>query len=618
MNTIIGTSNKILEIDLTTNSYEIVNIGEEDRKLYLGAKGLGLKLLYERLSPHIDPLSPENIIIFMPGVMMGTGAPCSNRFHAISKSPLTGIITTSSCGGPFGFHLKTAGWDGLIIKGKANELSLIEIDENGPRFQPVPSLSQKTTSLVQNELDLKDGGELVIGPAGENLVPIANIRSGDRYLGRGGLGAVLGSKNIKVILARGNKFKIIPRREKKFKALKKKGLKYINRNEVTSYLYRNFGTRANVIPNNMAGILPINNFQLGRDQRSYLVSGEEFRDMHLAKPHTCKSCAILCGQKGTFSNKLLPIPEYETIALLGTNLGIFDRHKIAKFNELAGDLGLDTISLGGILAWYMEAGEKNIINSNIRFGSSENIEEVILDIANANKMGKDLGLGVKYLSKKYGGEEFAIHVKGLEVAGYDPRGSFGQGLNYAVANRGGCHLSAFLVALEVYFNLLNPFTHRAKAEYVRFFESLTATINSLQVCQFTMFAYVLESPISKYTPDVSLKMTMQNLPKLAIPLIDFGLYRDLWSSVTGIDISKKEFLKAGDRIHVLERYLNCREGIDSTQDTLPKRFLEEPLKSTDKQKSIPLKKMLKQYYKLRGYDENGKPREDTLKKLNII
>lgn len=224
-----------------------------------------------------------------------------------------------------------------------------------------------------------------------------------------------------------------------------------------------------MILNNMAGILPVRNFQRGRDQRAYNISGEEFRDMHLAKPHTCKSCAILCGQKGVFKGKTKVVPEYETVALLGSNLEIFDREFIAELNEIAGDLGLDTISLGGVLAWYMEAGEKNIIDPKIRFGSKENIKEIIEDIGLARGLGKELGNGVKYLSEKYGGSEFAIHVKGLEVAGYDPRGSFGQALNYAVANRGGCHLSAFLVAQDVYFDLLNPFTHKAKAKYVKFF-----------------------------------------------------------------------------------------------------------------------------------------------------
>jgi len=617
MDTIIGTSNKILEVDLSNSSFDIYNVYEQERTMYLGAKGLGLKLLYDRLKTGIDPLSPENIIIFMPGVMMGTNAPCSNRFHAITKSPLTGIIATSSCGGPFGLHLKTAGWDGLIIKGRAKELTILEIDHAGVKFLPANGLSTLGTKELRHKLDLKNGGELIIGPAGENLVPIANIRSGDRFLGRGGLGAVLGSKNIKAIIARGKKFKIIPKNQKLFNKTKKKALKYINRNEVTSYLYRNFGTRTNLILNNIAGILPVRNFQKGRDHRAYNISGEKFRDMHLAKPHTCKSCAILCGQKGIFNGKPMAIPEYETVALMGSNLEIFDREFIARINDIAGNLGLDTISLGGILAWYMEAGEKNIVWPRIKFGSTENIEQVITEIGLGTGFGKELGRGVRYLSEKYGGSEFAIHVKGLEVAGYDPRGSFGQALNYAVANRGGCHLSAFLVAQDIYFNLLNPQIHRAKAKYVKFFESLTAAINSLQVCQFTMFAYLLESPVSKYTPNITLKLIMQYLPDLAIPLIDFGIYRDFWSSVVGINISKKEFLKAGDRIHVLERFLNCREGINKSHDTLPARFLNETLPDLKKSKKIPLNKMLKEYYKLRGYNEKGVPKKETLKQLGI-
>lgn len=617
MNTIVGTSNKILEIDLTKKSFDIIYVTDEERRKFLGAKGLGLWLLYQRLTPGIDPLSPDNVIIFMPGVMMGTGAPCSNRFHAITKSPLTGIITTSSCGGDFGYHLKTAGWDGLILKGRANELTILEIEHENVFFNSGISYELMLTEDIQAKISSKDVGVLVIGPAGEKLVPIANIRSGDRFLGRGGLGAVLGSKNIKAVIAKGKKFKIEPKNKALFEKTKKRAIKYINQNEVTSYLYRNFGTRTNVILNNMAGILPIRNFQKGRDDRAYLISGEEFKDMHQAKHHTCRACAIRCGQKGIFNKKALVVPEYETVALMGSNLEIFDRNAIARFNHLAGNLGMDTISLGGILAWYMEAIEKNIVSGTLKFGSTDNIEDVIKDMGYLRGFGEELGKGVKYLSKKYGGEDFALHVKGLEIAGYDPRGCVGHGLNYAVANRGGCHLSAFMVAHEVYFDLLDPYTHRAKAKFVKFFEALTAAINSLQVCQFTMFAYLLEPPIAKYTPNIGLKISMQNTPDVAIPLIDFSLYKDMWCAVIGENISSREFLKAGDRIHVLERYINCREGVDRTWDTLPKRLLEEPLKDTSKTKKIPLERMLSEYYKLRGYGQDGKPTEKTLKTLDI-
>ncbi len=602
-----GTSNRILEVDLGKKEVEIHILEEQERKLYLGAKGLGLKLLYERLSPDIDPLSPENIIIFMPGVMMGTPFPCSNRFHAISKSPLTGIITTSSCGGPFGLHLKTAGWDGLILKGKSNSPLILKIDHQGVEFLDGSNFWGMGTSEFQKHYKIQ-GGELVIGPAGENLVPIANIRSGDRFLGRGGLGAVLGSKKIKAIEAIGGMYQILPLKKGLFEKTRKKAIKYINSNEVTSYLYRRYGTASNIILNNNANILPVRNFQKGGDDRAYHICGEEFKNMHLTTPSSCAKCAIRCGHKGKFKDKVLQVPEYETIALMSSNLGIFNRELLARWNNLIGEMGMDTISLGNILGWYMEAGERGILSSSLSFGDPSGIEEIIHDIAHCRGFGREAGKGVRYLSERYGGSEFAHHIKGLEVPGYDPRGSYGQALSYAMANRGACHLSAFMIAMDIYFRLLSPKTAWSKARYVKFFESLTACINSLQVCQFTMFAYVLESPISRYTPDIILHLFMENFPSLAIPFIDFGIYRDMWSAVTGIEISRKQFLEAGDRIVVLERYMNCREGISAKDDILPLRFLVS---------EVPLEAMKKEYYLLRGYNEEGIPTPSLLKKLKI-
>jgi aldehyde:ferredoxin oxidoreductase len=211
-----------------------------------------------------------------------------------------------------------------------------------------------------------------------------------------------------------------------------------------------------------------------------------------------------------------------------------------------------------------------------------------------------------------------MQVKGLEMAAYDPRGSWGQGLAFAVANRGGCHLSAYLVAQEVFLGLLNPHSLRGKSLWVKFFEDLTCCINALQTCHFTMYAYVLESPLTKYTPDLMLGQLMQYLPEAAIPLVDFSIYRQLWNTVTGVPLSHSDFIRAGERIHVLERYMNTREGINRVDDNLPGRLLKEGRASDPEQRTVPVDKMLPGYYKLRGYDQQGIPTEKTLKRLNII
>jgi len=618
MKQIQGTSNKILEVNLETQTHEIYEVTSQERKLYLGAKGLGLKLLYDRMTPGEDPLGPDNIIAFMPGVLMGTGGPSSGRFEAITKSPLTGIMITSSCGGPFGLALKTAGWDGIIIKGKAKFSLYLDITEHGVEYKDAKDIWGMEIPDAQAALDDKKAKSVVIGPAGENLVRYANMASGHRFLGRGGLGAVMGSKNLKAVRATGGAYAIKPYDPAQFKKIKTKANKYISQNNYTGDIYPKFGTSANVQPNIDAGILPINNFQTSQHEKANQVTGENIAKNHDTKHHTCKPCTIRCGHKGSFKTGNMSVPEYETIGLMGTSLGIFDINIIAQFNQVCGRLGLDTISTGGTLAWVMEAASKDLIESDLKFGTSDGIINALEDIAFMKNFGAKMAMGTKALSLEYGGMDFAIHVKGMEMAAYDPRGSFGHGLAYAVANRGGCHLSSYLVAQEVYFNLLKADSTNGKAVWVKFFEDLTCCINCLQTCQFTMFAFLMESPLTKYTPDFLLGILMQYLPMAAIPLVDFSIYNKLWNSVTGINLSNAEFIKAGERVHVLERYMNTREGISRDDDTLPERLLKQGRDSDPHKKVVPLDKMLPQYYKLRGYDQDGIPLPKTLEKLGII
>ncbi len=243
---------------------------------------------------------------------------------------------------------------------------------------------------------------------------------------------------------------------------------YINRNPM-SLANRDYGTNANVNPINKAGMLPVNNFSKGNHRSAPQISGENIKEKHNTKYHTCKPCAIMCGHKGTFGNKETSVPEFETIGLLGANLGIFDSDLISEWNDICSKLGMDTISAGGTLGWVMEAGEKNLIKTPLKFGSSHGISEALTAMAFRKGFGDEMAMGSRFLSEKYGGKSFAIQVKGLEMAAYDPRGAFGQGLAYAVANRGACHLSAYLIAMEIYFKLLKTDTTLAKPEFVQFF-----------------------------------------------------------------------------------------------------------------------------------------------------
>jgi aldehyde:ferredoxin oxidoreductase len=614
----VGPSNKVLEVDLTKRTFTVYQVTDEERNLYLGGKGLGLKLIYDRMPAKTDPLGGENIIAFTPGVLMGTGAPCSGRFSAVTKSPLTGIMDHASCGGPFGMALKTAGWDGCLVKGKSETPVYLIVNSSGVEFKDASHLWGKDAFETQDLLGKnKNAGAVVIGQAGENKVLFANIVSGRRYLGRGGMGAVMGSKNLKAIYAIGGAYKIVAKEKEKFEKIKKLATKRINANAVTSNALRRFGTNNLVNYTNLAGIMPIRNFTSGSSDNAYKLSGEYFSENFNTKHHTCKPCTILCGKSGKFNGKELAVPEYETVGVMGSNLEVFDPVKIAEWNDLCGRYGMDTISMGGTLAWVMEAGEKGLIKTDLKFGSPEGVAQAIEDIAHARGFGEEMGQGSRALSRKYGGEDFAIQVKGMEMAAYDPRGSYGVGLNYAVANRGACHLSSTVMAQENFVHVLDPYSTIGKHVWVKFFEDFNGLVNSLHTCVFTSFAYILENPLTKYNGLFYLKIVMGYLYPVAIMIADISIYHKFWSTITGQKMSRAKFLKAGERIHILERYMNTREGITVKDDTLPGRMLKEGRLNDPKGRVVPLEEMRRKYYRIRSYDDNGKPKESLMKKLSI-
>ncbi|MBN2077765.1 MAG: aldehyde ferredoxin oxidoreductase family protein [Spirochaetes bacterium] len=621
MREVIGSNDRVLEIDLTSKKFHESQIGKKDRNMYLGGKGMGLKFLYDRMEPGVDPLGEKNIITFTMGVLMGSGAPCSGRFEAVTKSPLTGLFCSASCGGPFGMALKTSGWDAVIISGKSSTPVYLVIDSKGVQFKPAKGIWGKDTEAAQAALLKEGSGAVVIGPAGENLVRFANIASGHRFLGRGGMGAVLGSKNLKGIVAKGGEVKIVPANKKKFTKTNRRFFAYLNKNAITAGSYRDFGTNANVNLSNAAGILPVRNFTGGSHGEAHKLSGETMAERFKTTYSTCKPCVIMCGHKGTIDGKARQIPEYETIGLMGSNLEVFDPVAVSEWNEICAKMGMDTISAGGTLAWAMEATEKGLIKTNLKFGSTAGVSQMLKEIAYRRGLGKDLSMGSRGASKKYGGEDFAIHVKGMEMAAYDPRGAVGHGLSYATANRGACHLSTSLFTLEAFFAMASPNATRGKHTMVKFFENVYAAMNSLHICHFTAFAVFLEPPLIKLSPTPVLWALTQNLTPLALNLMDVSLWPEIWHAVVGKTyipyLGMLNFRKTGERVHVLERWMNTREGVSRKDDTLPQRLLTEGRKCDPKEQTVPLERMLDKYYRARGYDKNGIPKKRTLKRLGI-
>lgn len=621
MKTIEGESKRYLEIDLTSRSWNTFSPSDRDLKDYIGGKGLGLKMIYDRLGRDletVDPLGEDNILAFMMGAMLGSGAPCSARFAGVTKSPLTGIMVASSCGGPFGMACKTAGWDGVLVKGKAPEPTVIRINETGVEFDEAAALWGLETGAAQKALVSNPRqGAMVIGPAGENGVLYAVIRSGTRYLGRGGMGAVMGAKNLKALVANGHSHRIEPANPEMFQKKKSTARRYIVRNPFVK-AYRAYGTNFNVNAGVDAGFAPVRNFRDRTDERCRQLSGEVMAERYRTTHSVCAPCTVLCGHKGTYPDgKERHIPEYETIGLWGGNIMNFDPDIIGVWNDRMNELGMDTISCGVTVSWAMEAAEKELRPSALAFGKSDNIAGILEDIAYRRGEGAELALGTRKLADKYGGMEFAAQVKGMEMAAYDPRAGWGQGLNYAVANRGGCHLNAYPISLEALFNFIPPYTVRSKVSWVTFMEDLFSATNSAQTCQFTIFGYLLEPLVAKYTPKPILKLAMSYLPGVAQKLLDLSALSGTIAAITGRKMSMGDFLKSGRRTHVLERWMNTLSGVTAEDDTLPARFLEEGQTKHSSESVVPIQPMVKAYYRRKGYDERGVPKPKLLSSLGI-
>lgn len=622
MKEIQGTSNKYLDINLTDKTWSVYTVSMDDLKNYIGGKGIGLKIYYDRLKDRmkeVNPMGPENLLVFANGVFLTTGAPCSGRFEVITKSPLTGFMVGSSCGGPFGEACKTAGWDGVIISGKADKPTVIRFDDENVIFEDAGNLWGMNTHTTQKELHMGPReGAAVIGPAGENGVLYANVCSGHRFAGRGGVGAVMGAKNLKAVVARGKQYRYVPINREKFDKAMKKAKKHLLRNEMIKG-FRDYGTNANVRKGIDYGYSPVHNFRDRYNPKTEATTGEVMAQKYQTRHSTCRYCTVLCGHKGHYPDGVIrQIPEYETNGVFGSNIENYDTDKIGVWNDIMNDMGMDTISAGVTISWAMEAGERGIRKTELSFENHDNISQVLEDIAYKRGEGAELALGSKRLSEKYGGRDYAIHVKGLEMAAYDPRASWGHGLGYAVTNKGGCHLGSYVISLEVLLGFMPAKITLGKASWVVFMEDIFSGLNSLQTCLFTSMALMTEPVIPKYMPLLVLNVSTVMNPKLAQMLMNWSVYSDLFSAITGVKMNQWQFLRAGQRITKLERYMDVLMGMKPSDDTLPNRFVKETETKFPDKSVVPIEKMVKSYYRARKYDPaTAGPRIKDLQKLGI-
>ncbi len=553
---------KMLRVNLSDESVKEERIPEDILRNYLGGRGLGVKLYFDSVNPTINPLSEENVLIFTVGPLTGN-APMSGRHSVVSKSPLTGTILDSNSGGFWGKELKYAGYEALIIEGCAEKPVILRIRDSEVHIERT-SLWGENVDIVTKKLE-RYGSVATIGKAGEKGVLYAAIMNDLTHAaGRGGLGTVMGSKNLKAIVVRGSKKPKVADVER-YKEAMMDMVKLLEASPPVNKGLRVFGTAMLYDIVNYLNVMPTDNFNDvhfdGGDQLSgdYIVSHYEIRH------DGCWGCPIRCKKRD--AKRDIELPEYETIWAFGPNLENGDYEKIVDANHKCNILGMDTITTGATIAMWREIKNENYL---------EKVEDIIDH--------EDLKLGSMRIAKKYGYEDRRTDVKGLELPGYDPRGLYGQALSYATSNRGGCHLRAYMVAPEIIgkpklIHRLNP---EGKAGLVVIFQNLCAAVDSLVLCKFTTFA-------------------MSEVE-----------YAKLLSAATGINYRSEDILRIGERIYNLERLFNIRAGIGGEEDTLPEKvFGGKNALSKD-----VFEDMLRQYYEFRGW-KDGVPTKEKLQKLGL-
>jgi aldehyde:ferredoxin oxidoreductase len=624
-----GYNQQILRVDLSTGTLSKHGLSESDAKKYLGGKGLAAKILFDELRPGIDPLGPENKLVYAAGPFAATGFPLNSRWVVAAKSPLTGIWGESYCGGTFAVQLRKAGYDAVVVEGASSKACYINIFNDNVQIRDASHLWGKMT--LDTELDIahdlgiekrkEDNPAVVnIGPAGENLVSFAAVmHTAHRAAGRAGLGAVMGSKKLKAIAVRGNGKVPVSEPKKLMEMIRKTASETVTNPNMVNFTKH--GQVGFVGPLNALGMLPTKNFQQGTFDKYESISGETMTGTILKGRGTCTECAVSCKREveveGGAHTRVDPRyggPEYENDAALGSLLLISDLKAISEENQLCNAYGLDTISTGVVIAWLMECYDRGIIRKEdidgieATWGNIDAALKLIEKIATRSGVGNILAQGVRKAAQKIGrgSERYAMEIKGMEIPMHEPRAKKGMGLSYATASRGGCHMRSFHdteleapnVAPEIGITQAvdRHDTSRTKVDIIKRSQDWVAIMDSLLLCTspgWTGFDYTRPA----YNVDVL-------------------------NAITGWNMQVGDLLVAGERINNLCRCFNAREGLTRKDDYLPPRFAEDPLpdgpSKGQRLTKEQLEDMLDNYYDLRGWDKTtGNPTEAKLKQLGL-
>lgn len=595
-----GYRGTVLRINLSTGEIKKEALDKELAKKYVGGRGLAEKMFSNEVDHEIDPFAPENKLFIATGPLSGVQTvPTGGRYMVITKSPLTGTIASSNSGGRWGAELKFAGYDMVVVEGKAEKPVYISIVDEEVTIKDAAHLWGKMTTET-TEMLLKENNEkakvLNIGPGGEKLSRIAAVMNDvDRAAGRSGVGAVMGSKNLKAIVVKGSSKPEVADKDKLKEVVKRVNEK-IRENGVTGQGLPTYGTAVLVNIINENGVFPTNNFQQSTFANAEDISGETLAEKYLVKRVGCYGCPIACGRHCKVDDIESGGPEYETIWGYGASCGVSDLPAIIKANYWCNEVGLDTISASATIAAAMELYQRGFIKDDeldglsLEFGNSEAVIEWTKRMGLREGLGDKMAEGSYRLGELYGAPEYSMSVKKQELPAYDSRAIQGQGLAYATSNRGGCHVRAYLISPEILAlpEKLDRFDVAGKPEWVRIFQDLTAAIDSTGLCLFTSFAMNADD------------------------------YADIINAVTGYDYDAASLLAAGDRIWNMEKLFNINSGLGIEHDTLPKRLLDEPIvDGPSKGKLTQLHEMLPKYYDVRGWDAAGVPTAEKLAELEI-
>lgn len=590
---------KMARINLTTGEIKTEELNMDLAAKFIGGRGLGTKMLYDENCAAADPLGTENKLIYITGPMTGTQSPTAGRYMVVTKSPLTGMIACSNSGGKWGGKLKYAGWDALIVEGKSEKPVYINVEDDKIEIQDAAIYAGMKSEEIDDALKEvhPDCSVLNIGPAGEHLALLAAIMNDkDRAAGRSGVGAVMGSKNLKAITVTATR-KMIPANDAdKLKEVAKICHEKIKQNGVTGGGLPTYGTAVLVNIINNTGSFPTRNWQESYYEAADDTSGETLKEKYLVKNSACHRCPIACGRLVNIDGKTVGGPEYEPLWAYGGNCGVQDLNAINIANMWCNEYGLDAISTPCTIAAAMELYQRGIITDEycdgipLKWGSSEAIVEWTKRMGEGkNLLAKLMADGSYRLCEFFKHPELSMSVKKQEMPAYDARGIQGIGITYATSNRGGCHVRGYLISPEILGlpEQLDRTATEGKALWCKIFQDLTAVIDSMGLCLFSSFALGAQE------------------------------YADLLNAGVGTTYTAEELLEVGERIYNIERLFNKAAGMRPDEDKLPKRLMEEPISNGPSKGQISkINVTLPEYYSVRGW-ENAFPTQETLERLGL-